>query len=55
MSLNRLIMDHINHFEKKNSISKSLEDDWRRNMKLKHEREEEERRHRRSQNMNVLR
>ncbi|KAF6732670.1 Coiled-coil domain-containing protein 81 [Oryzias melastigma] len=42
-----LIMDHINHFEKKNSISKSLEDDWRRNMKLKHEREEEERRHRR--------
>ncbi|RVE74373.1 hypothetical protein OJAV_G00021150 [Oryzias javanicus] len=44
---NELIMDHINHFEKKNSISKSLEDDWRRNIKLKHEREEEERLHRR--------
>ncbi|XP_078801241.1 coiled-coil domain-containing protein 81 isoform X2 [Oryzias latipes] len=42
-----LIMDNINHFEKKNSISKSLEDDWRRSIKVKHEREEEERRHRR--------
>lgn len=46
-------MDNINHFEKKNSISKSLEDDWRHSIKVKHEREEEERRHRRSGNMNL--
>uniref|UniRef100_A0A3P9LCJ8 Coiled-coil domain containing 81 n=1 Tax=Oryzias latipes TaxID=8090 RepID=A0A3P9LCJ8_ORYLA len=42
-----LIMDNINNFEKKNSICKSLEDNWRRSIKVKHEREEEERRHRR--------
>ncbi|XP_077941072.1 coiled-coil domain-containing protein 81 isoform X3 [Gasterosteus aculeatus] len=40
--------DHINRFEKKRDISKSLEDEWSRNAGLKHQREEEERRFLRS-------
>lgn len=40
----RLISDHINHFEKKRNIIKSLEGEWHRSVKLKHQREEEERR-----------
>uniref|UniRef100_A0A3P8UCI0 Coiled-coil domain containing 81 n=1 Tax=Amphiprion percula TaxID=161767 RepID=A0A3P8UCI0_AMPPE len=43
-----LILDRINRFEKKWDISKSLEDDWSRSAKLKHKREEEERRFLRS-------
>ncbi|XP_070692346.1 coiled-coil domain-containing protein 81-like isoform X2 [Pempheris klunzingeri] len=39
-----LILDRINRFEKKRDIKKSLEDDWSRSVKLKHQREEEERR-----------
>ncbi|XP_039991358.1 coiled-coil domain-containing protein 81-like isoform X2 [Xiphias gladius] len=39
-----LILDHINHFEKKRDIRKSLEDEWSRSVKLKHQRKEEERR-----------
>ncbi|XP_074475307.1 coiled-coil domain-containing protein 81-like [Sebastes fasciatus] len=43
-----LILDRINRFEKKQDISKSLEDEWSRSAKLKHHREEEERRFLRS-------
>ncbi|KAK2853838.1 hypothetical protein Q5P01_006499 [Channa striata] len=43
-----LMLDHINHYEKKRDIGKSLEDEWSRSMKLKHQREEEERRFLRS-------
>ncbi|KAK5874180.1 hypothetical protein PBY51_019152 [Eleginops maclovinus] len=43
-----LILDHINRFEKRQDISKSLGDEWSRNTKLKHQREEEERRFLRS-------
>ncbi|XP_059208150.1 coiled-coil domain-containing protein 81-like [Centropristis striata] len=43
-----LILDRINHFEMKKDISKSLEDEWSRSLKLKHQREEEERRFLRS-------
>ncbi|XP_039991383.1 coiled-coil domain-containing protein 81-like isoform X5 [Xiphias gladius] len=43
-----LILDHINHFEKKRDIRKSLEDEWSRSVKLKHQRKEEERRFLRS-------
>ncbi|XP_071344860.1 coiled-coil domain-containing protein 81-like isoform X2 [Trachinotus anak] len=39
-----LIMDRINRFEKKRHISRSLEEEWSRSVKLKHQREEEERR-----------
>lgn len=42
--LSRLISDHINHFEKKQNIIKSLENEWDRSVRLKHQREEEERR-----------
>ncbi|XP_054464942.1 coiled-coil domain-containing protein 81-like isoform X2 [Anoplopoma fimbria] len=42
------IMDRINRFEKRRDISKSLEDEWSRSAKLKHQREEEERRFLRS-------
>lgn len=40
----RLILDRINRFEKRQDVSKSLEDDWSRSVKLKHQREEDERR-----------
>ncbi|XP_033486227.2 coiled-coil domain-containing protein 81-like [Epinephelus lanceolatus] len=43
-----LIMDRINRFEKRRDISKSLEDEWCRSAKLKHQQEEEERRFLRS-------
>ncbi|XP_033972806.1 coiled-coil domain-containing protein 81-like [Trematomus bernacchii] len=43
-----LILDHINRFEKRRDISKSLGDEWSRNAKLKHQREEEDRRFLRS-------
>ncbi|XP_019935286.2 coiled-coil domain-containing protein 81 isoform X1 [Paralichthys olivaceus] len=43
-----LILDRINRFEKKQHISKSLEDEWSRSVKLKHQREEEEKRFLRS-------
>lgn len=46
--LSRFTKDHINRFEKKRDISKSLEDEWSRNAGLKHQREEEERRFLRS-------
>ncbi|KAG7234647.1 hypothetical protein INR49_004172 [Caranx melampygus] len=39
-----LILDSVHHFEKKRDVSKSLEDEWSRGVKLKHQREEEERR-----------
>uniref|UniRef100_A0A3B4V356 CCDC81 HU domain-containing protein n=1 Tax=Seriola dumerili TaxID=41447 RepID=A0A3B4V356_SERDU len=42
--LSRLILDRINRFEKKRDISKSLEDEWSRSVKLKHQQEEDERR-----------
>lgn len=40
----RLILDHINRFEKRRDISKSLGDEWSRNTKLKHQQKEEDRR-----------
>ena len=40
----RLILDRINRFEKRQHLSKSLEDEWSRSVKLKHRREEEEKR-----------
>ncbi|XP_049906486.1 coiled-coil domain-containing protein 81-like [Epinephelus moara] len=43
-----LILDRINRFEKRRDISKSLEDEWCRSAKLKHQQEEEERRFLRS-------
>ncbi|XP_042343523.1 coiled-coil domain-containing protein 81-like [Plectropomus leopardus] len=43
-----LILDRINHFEKRKDFSKSLRDEWGRSAKLKHQREEEERRFLRS-------
>ncbi|XP_023270364.1 coiled-coil domain-containing protein 81 [Seriola lalandi dorsalis] len=43
-----LILDRINRFEKKRDISKSLEDEWSRSVKLKHQQEEDERRFLRS-------
>lgn len=43
-----LILDHINRFEKKQQICKALEDEWSRSVKLKHQREEEEKRFLRS-------
>ncbi|XP_026175474.1 coiled-coil domain-containing protein 81 isoform X2 [Mastacembelus armatus] len=43
-----VILDRINRFEKKRDISRSLEDEWRRSVKQKHQREEEERRFLRS-------
>ncbi|XP_056269403.1 coiled-coil domain-containing protein 81-like isoform X2 [Pseudoliparis swirei] len=43
-----LISGRINRFEKKRDISKSLEDEWSRSAKLKHQREEEETRFLRS-------
>nr|XP_046247569.1 coiled-coil domain-containing protein 81-like isoform X2 [Scatophagus argus]XP_046247576.1 coiled-coil domain-containing protein 81-like isoform X2 [Scatophagus argus] len=43
-----LIVDCMNRFEKKRDISKSLQDEWSRSVKLKHQREEEERRFLRS-------
>ncbi|XP_073320847.1 coiled-coil domain-containing protein 81-like [Pagrus major] len=43
-----LLLDRINHFEKRRDISKSLEDEWSRTTRLKHQREEEERRFLRS-------
>ncbi|XP_010782171.1 coiled-coil domain-containing protein 81 isoform X2 [Notothenia coriiceps] len=43
-----LILDYINRFEKRRDISKSLGDEWSRNAKLKHQREEEDRRFLRS-------
>ncbi|KAI9533103.1 hypothetical protein NQZ68_026656 [Dissostichus eleginoides] len=43
-----LILDHMNRFEKRRDISKSLGDEWSRNAKLKHQREEEDRRFLRS-------
>ncbi|XP_070821522.1 coiled-coil domain-containing protein 81-like [Chaetodon trifascialis] len=43
-----LILSCINHFEKKRDISNSLADEWSRSAKLKHQREEEERRFLRS-------
>ncbi|KAM7405929.1 hypothetical protein PAMP_000342 [Pampus punctatissimus] len=39
----QLILDRINRFEKKRDISKSLENEWCWSVKLKHQREEEER------------
>lgn len=42
--LSRLILGRINRFEKKRDISKSLEEEWSRSAKLKHQREDEERR-----------
>ncbi|XP_010730140.2 coiled-coil domain-containing protein 81 [Larimichthys crocea] len=42
------ISSRINRFEKRRDISKSLEDEWSRSAKLKHQREEEERRFLRS-------
>ncbi|XP_038558203.1 coiled-coil domain-containing protein 81-like isoform X2 [Micropterus salmoides] len=43
-----LILGHINRFEKKQEISKSLENEWSRSANLKHQQEEEERRFLRS-------
>ncbi|KAI3377503.1 hypothetical protein L3Q82_008672 [Scortum barcoo] len=43
-----LISSCITHFEKTRNISKSLEDEWNCSVKLKHQREEEERRFLRS-------
>ncbi|XP_076587231.1 coiled-coil domain-containing protein 81-like isoform X1 [Chaetodon auriga] len=43
-----LILSCINRFEKRRDISKSLADEWSRSAKLKHQREEEERRFLRS-------
>nr|XP_020460597.1 coiled-coil domain-containing protein 81 [Monopterus albus] len=43
-----LILDRISRFEKKRDIGKSLEDEWSRSVKLKHQREEEEQRFLRS-------
>ncbi|CAG5858247.1 unnamed protein product [Menidia menidia] len=37
-----LILDRVSRFEKKRDISKSLEDDWSRSIRLKHKREDEE-------------
>lgn len=42
--VSRLILSCINRFEKKRDISKSLADEWSRSTKLKHQREDEERR-----------
>ncbi|TMS13188.1 Coiled-coil domain-containing protein 81 [Larimichthys crocea] len=42
------ISSRINRFEKRRDISKSLEDEWSRSARLKHQREEEERRFLRS-------
>ncbi|XP_062270220.1 coiled-coil domain-containing protein 81-like [Platichthys flesus] len=47
-SKTELILDRINRFEKRQHLSKSLEDEWSRSMKLKHRREEEEKRFLRS-------
>ncbi|XP_058485867.1 coiled-coil domain-containing protein 81-like [Solea solea] len=38
-----LILDRMNHSERRRDISKTLEDEWRRSAKIKHQREEEER------------
>ncbi|XP_055363148.1 coiled-coil domain-containing protein 81-like isoform X3 [Betta splendens] len=43
-----LILDHINQFEKKQKVIKSLEDEWSRSVRLKRQREEEEQRFLRS-------
>ncbi|XP_041650656.1 coiled-coil domain-containing protein 81-like [Cheilinus undulatus] len=43
-----LTLSRINRFEKQRDISKSLEDEWSRSVKLKHQREEEEKRFLRS-------
>ncbi|XP_070765490.1 coiled-coil domain-containing protein 81-like [Enoplosus armatus] len=43
-----LILGRINRFEKRRDIIKSIEDEWSRSVKLKHQREEEERRFLRS-------
>ncbi|CAB1425340.1 unnamed protein product [Pleuronectes platessa] len=43
-----LILDRIDRFEKRQHLSKSLEDEWSRSVKLKHRREEEEKRFLRS-------
>ncbi|KAM9765992.1 coiled-coil domain-containing protein 81-like isoform 2-T2 [Menidia menidia] len=37
-----LILDRVSRFEKKRDISKLLEDDWSRSIRLKHKREDEE-------------
>ncbi|XP_072236940.1 coiled-coil domain-containing protein 81-like [Leuresthes tenuis] len=43
-----LILDRISRFEKKRDISKSLEDEWSRSVRLKHKREDEEKHFQRS-------
>ncbi|KAM3625827.1 uncharacterized protein V6R79_018137 [Siganus canaliculatus] len=43
-----LTVDSVNRFEKRWDVSKSLQDEWSRSVKLKHQREEEERRFLRS-------
>ncbi|XP_026234824.1 coiled-coil domain-containing protein 81 isoform X1 [Anabas testudineus] len=43
-----LILDHINQFEKKRNVIKSLENEWSRSARLKQQREDEERRFLRS-------
>ncbi|XP_035507913.1 coiled-coil domain-containing protein 81-like [Morone saxatilis] len=50
LKLNKMefMLDRINRFEKRRDLSKSLEDEWSRSAKLKHQREEEERRFLRS-------
>lgn len=40
----RLILDHIHRFERKQNVIQSLEDDWSRSVKLKHQRDNEEKR-----------
>lgn len=45
--LSRLILGCITRFEKRRDISKLLQEEWSRSAKLKHQREEEERRFRR--------
>ncbi|XP_075994603.1 coiled-coil domain-containing protein 81-like [Genypterus blacodes] len=42
-SRRELILDRLNRFERKWDVRKTLEDDWCRSAKLKHQREEEER------------
>lgn len=44
VSLSRLMLGCINRFEKRRDISKSLQEEWSRSARLKHQREEEERR-----------
>ncbi|KAM4593555.1 coiled-coil domain-containing protein 81-like [Odontesthes bonariensis] len=43
-----LILDRISRFEKKRDISKSLEDEWGRSVRIKHKREDEEKHFQRS-------